>query len=207
MKLLPRKQTFFDLFEQHASALVDICQELRDMLRHFDRLEERQARIKDLEHRCDEITHSVFTEMHGSFITPLDKEDITALASGLDDIADLVDSAGTRFLMYRIPEASAESKRLSDFLVQCVQVLQGAVSCLRGNRDPNKVIDACHKIHDLENQSDTVYHGGLEKLFNTPGINPIEVIKWKEIYEHLEMAVDKCEDVANVVEAIHLKYS
>jgi predicted phosphate transport protein (TIGR00153 family) len=207
MNLLPRKKTFFDLFEQHASSLVDICQELRDLLHHFDRLEERQARIKALEHQCDEITHSVFTEMHASFITPLDKEDITSLASGLDDIADFVEAAGIRFLIYRIPEASPESTQLADLLLQCVQVLQGAVSCLRGSRDLNKVINACREIHGLENQSDTVYHGALERLFNTPGIDPIQVIKWKEIYEHLEMAVDKCEDVANVVEAIQLKYS
>ena len=207
MKLLPQKTTFFDLFDRHTANLVMICHEVRDMLHHFDRLEERQAKIKDLEHQCDELTHTMFSEMHATFVTPLDKEDIAALASGLDDIADYTEASSVRFLIYQIPESSGESRQLADLLLQCVEILQGAVACLRSNRELDKVIGACRDIHRLENQSDTVYQAALGRLFNTPDVNPIEVIKWKEIYERLEMAVDKCEDVSNVIEAIQLKYS
>jgi uncharacterized protein Yka (UPF0111/DUF47 family) len=100
-----------------------------------------------------------------------------------------------------------ESRQLADLLLRCVEVLQSAVSCLRSSRELDKVSDFCRDIHQLENESDTVYQSALGKLFNTPDVDPIHVIKWKEIYERLEMAVDKCEDVSNTIEAIQLKYA
>jgi predicted phosphate transport protein (TIGR00153 family) len=207
MRLLPQKTSFFDLFDQHADALVTIARELRDMLTFFDQLPERQARIKELEHRCDEITHALAREMHGTFITPLDKEDIAALYSGLDDVADSADAAAVRLIIYQIPESSAESRELAELLVRAVEVLQGAVCCLRTTRDRDRIFEACRQIHTLENESDAIYRRALGKLFNTPGVDPIAVLKWKEIYERLEMAVDKVEDVSNVLEAIQLKYA
>lgn len=207
MPLLPKKTSFFDLFDQHASNLVLIAQELRDMLDQFDRLEERQARIKAIEHACDEITHAIATEMHATFVTPLDKEDIAAIASGLDDIADYTDAASVRISLYQITASSPESRDLAVLLVQCTEVLKEAVSCLRSNRNRDRVIAACREIHRIENESDSVYRRALGTLFNTPGVDPILVLKWKEIYERIEMAVDKCEDVSNIVESIQLKYS
>jgi predicted phosphate transport protein (TIGR00153 family) len=207
MRLLPRTTSFFDLFDRHTNNLVRIAQELRDMLQYFDRLEERQARIKDLEHECDEITHTLATEMHATFVTPLDKEDIAAIASGLDDIADYADAASVRISLYQIPESSVESRDLAELLVQTTEVLRDAVACLRSNKNRDQVIRACREIHRLENESDAVYRRALGKLFNTPGIDPILVLKWKEIYERIEMAVDQCEDVSNVLEAIQLKYA
>ena len=207
MGLLPKKTPFFDLFDQHAANLVLIAQELRDMFDHFDRLEERQARIKDLEHACDEITHALATEMHATFITPLDKEDIAAIASGLDDVADYADAASVRLSLYQIPASSEEARDLARLLVKCTEVLQDAVGCLRSNRNKDRVIRACREIHTIENESDAVYRRALGTLFNTPGVDPILVLKWKEIYERIEMAVDKCEDVSNVIESIQLKYS
>lgn len=207
MPLLPRKTSFFDLFDQHASNLVLIAQELRDMLDQFDRLDERQARIKALEHDCDEITHAIVTEMHATFVTPLDKEDIAAIASGLDDIADYTDAASVRISLYQITASSSESRDLAVLLVQCTEVLKGAVACLRNNKSRDRVITACREIHRIENESDTVYRRALGSLFNTPGVDPILVLKWKEIYERIEMAVDKCEDVSNIIESIQLKYS
>jgi len=207
MRLLPRKTSFFDLFDQHAGNLVLIAQELRDMLDQFDRLEERQARIKALEHDCDEITHAIVSEMHATFVTPLDKEDIAAIASGLDDIADYTDAASVRISLYQISASSPESRALAVLLVQCTEVLKDAVACLRSNKNRDRVITACREIHRIENESDTVYRRALGTLFNTPGVDPILVLKWKEIYERIEMAVDKCEDVSNIVESIQLKYS
>jgi hypothetical protein len=207
MRLFPQKTSFFDKFDDQAARLVLISKELREMLHRFDRLPERQARIKELEHECDEITHSLATEMHATFVTPLDKEDIAAIASGLDDIADYVDAAGVRIGLYQIPESTAEARQLADLLVEVVEILKNAVTCLRTNREREKVISCAREIHRLENESDTVYRRALGNLFNTPGIDPILVLKWKEIYERLEMAVDQCEDVSNVLEAIQLKYA
>lgn len=207
MRFLPQKTEFFDLFDQQVGYLVQISQELRDLFRQFDQLTERQARIKDLEHQCDEVTHQLATEMHATFVTPLDKEDIQALSSGLDDIADYIDAAGVRVVLYQIPESSPEARQLAELLLQCVQVLHDAVTCLRHVRQRDRILTAARRIHELENESDAVYRRALGTLFNTPGIDPILLLKWKEIYERIEMAVDQVEDVSNVLEAIHLKYS
>ena len=206
MKLLPRKTTFFDLFDQHAANLVEICEALRDMLQHFDRLEERKAHVKALEHRGDEITHELARQMNATFVTPLDKEDIAQLYSGLDDVVDYVDAAADRFLLYKISSVTPEARELTDLMVETGRVLQGGVNCIRSTRKGDQIMIACREIHRLENESDTIYRRALGTLFNEPGIDPIEVIKWKEIYERLEMAVDKMEDVSNVLESIQLKY-
>lgn len=206
MKLLPQKTVFFDLFDQHAENLVAIANELRDMLHAFDRLEERQARIKDLERACDQITHQLANETHATFVTPLDKEDLADIASGLDDVADYIDAAAVRLLMYQIPASSPESRELSVLIVQATEVLQGAVRRLRSSKERAQIIEACRQLHTIENESDAVYRRALGNLFNAPGADPIMVLKWKEIYERLEMAVDKVEDVSNVLEAIQFKY-
>lgn len=207
MRLVPQKTSFFDLFDRHAALLVTMAREVRDLFQQFDRIEERQAHIKDLEHQCDEITHAIASEMHATFVTPLDKDDIAAIASGLDDVADYADAASVRVILYQISETSPESAELADLLLQCTQVLQGAVNCVRTFKDRERIIAACRDIHRIENESDTVYRRALGTLFNSPGADPITVMKWKEIYERLEMAVDKCEDVSNVLEAIQMKYS
>lgn len=206
MKLIPQKTLFYDLFDQHADNLVAIASELRDMLQAFDRLEERQARIKALEHACDEITRQLANATHATFVTPLDKEDIVAIASGLDDVADYTDAAAIRLLMYQIPESSPESRELSVLLVLATETLRGAVHRLRSSKERELIIAACRELHAIEKESDAIYRRALSNLFNAPGADPIMVLKWKEIYERLEMAVDKVEDVSNILESIQLKY-
>ena len=206
MRLLPRKTSFFDRFDDHAATLVEIARELRAMLHEFDRLPERQARIKELEHHCDQLTHDLATETHATFVTPLDKEDIIAIASGLDDVADYADAVAVRIVLYQIPESTPEARQRADLLLETTVALQQAVSCLRSTKEHHKNINVCRDIHRLENLSDSAYRRALGTLFNTPGIDPIMVLKWKEIYERLEMAVDQCEDVSNVIESIQLKY-
>lgn len=207
MRLLPQKNLFYDLFDRHADILVTMCRELRDLVTHFDRIEERQLHIKDLERQLDQITHDLATETHATFVTPLDKEDIADIASGLDDIADYADAVAIRFPLYQIPESTPESRELAELLVQSVETLAVAVKCLRSGKDRDKIIKACRDLHRLENESDTIYRKAMGELFNRPGVDPIFVLKWKEIYERLEMAIDMCEDVSNVLESIQLKYS
>lgn len=207
MRLLPQKTLFYDLFDKHAATLVQMCRELRDLLQTYDRVEERQQHIKALERECDQITHDLATETHATFVTPLDKEDIVAMASGLDDIADYADAAAIRFPLYQIPESTPESRELAELLVQCVELLASAVSGLRSGKERDRIIAACRELHRLENESDTIYRRAMGELFNRPGADPIFVLKWKEIYERLEMAIDKCEDVSNALETIQLKYS
>ena len=207
MRLLPRKTSFFDLFDQHAATLVTMCRELRDLVHQYDDLERRQASIKELERKCDQLTHDLATETHATFVTPLDKEDIAAIASGLDDIADYADAAAVRFVLYKIPESTPASRQLADLLLQSAEILAAAVGELRSSKGRDRVIKACRDLHRIENETDHVYRAAMGDLFNTPGVDPIFVLKWKEIYERLEMAVDMCEDVSNVLESIQLKYN
>ena len=207
MKLLQRKTPFYDLFDRHADKLVTLSEELCEMFRKFDRLEERQAKIKQYEHDCDEITHELATEMHATFVTPLDKEDIADMASGLDDIADYADAVAVRLTLYQIPECRPDAVDLATTLVESVRVLRDAVKALRSGKERAKIIQCCRELHRLENESDSIYRTALGNLFNAPNADPILVLKWKEIYERLEMAVDKCEDVSNVLESIQLKYA
>ena len=207
MRLLGQKVQFYDLLERSGDNIVRMCEDFAQTLVEFRDLEARQSALKDLEHEGDRLTHELFSSMHGTFVTPLDKDDLAALAGGLDDIADYVDAAGDRFLMYRIAEPTSEAREMAALLLQTARLVVSTVHELRrmGNRDG--FFRAFREIHELENQSDAVYRRALSSLFNTPGVDPIFVLKWKEIYERMEMAVDKCEDVANVVESVILKYA
>jgi len=207
LRLLGQKTDFYDLLDRHGENLIRMCEQFAQTLVEYTDLEARQAALKDLEHEGDRITHELFSSMHATFITPLDKDDLAALAGGLDDIADYVDAAGDRFLMYRIAEPSPEAREMATLLLATARVVVSTVRELRklGNREG--FFRAFREIHDLENQGDAIYRRALSNLFNTPDVEPIFVLKWKEIYERIEMAVDKCEDVANVVESVVLKYA
>ncbi len=207
MRLLPRKTLFFDLLDRQADTIVALSQQFVEMIDNFTDLETKQAAIKDLERAGDRVTHEFFNSMHGTFVTPLDKDDMAALASGLDDVADLIDAAAERLLLYKIDHPTAEARDLAHLMLATVAQLADLVRRLRELRDREAFFRSFREIHDLENQSDTVYRRALGNLFNAPDVNPIYVLKWKEIYERMETSVDKCEDVANVIEGIVLKYA
>jgi uncharacterized protein len=205
MRFGPSRDSFYDLFEKHVDTVLMMCQELKELLTHYDRLSERQGRIKDLEHRCDQLTHEIAIKLHTHLILPLDAEDIAATASGLDDIADYVDAAAVRFELYRIEESTPEARALADLLVSTVTVLQEAVPLLRHHQEHERLLTLCREVKRLEGAADNVYRHALGLLFNAPGADPILVMKWQEIYQRLEQAVDKCDDVANVLEGVKFK--
>jgi uncharacterized protein len=198
-------RSIYDLFDQHAGNIVLMSTELRDMLREFDRLPERQTRIKGLELECDRINHELAGEMHSSFILALDQNDISAIINGLDDVADSIDDVATRITLYQIPQSSPDAASLAELVLQSVTVLQEAISHLR-NLSRRPADDVCREIKRLEHEGDEVYRGALGRLFNAPGIDPILLFKWQEVYELLERALDQCDDVANCIEGIQLKY-
>lgn len=207
MRLLPRNTLFYDLLEQQADNVVAICERLCDLVTDFRDVEARQNAIKDLEHAGDQLTQELFRSMLSTFITPLDKDDLAALASGLDDVVDYVDAAASRFVIYRIEQPTEEAVELAGLLLTLARSVAQMVRALRDLHGKDTLMEAFREMHDLENRTDSVYRKALGNLFNTPGVDPIYVIKWKEIYERMEMAADKCEDVANVVEGIVLKYA
>ncbi|MDD2252328.1 MAG: DUF47 domain-containing protein [Dehalococcoidales bacterium] len=202
--LTPREEKFFSLFEASATNLVDISQALKDMVNIWDSVEERAQKIADLEHRGDSITHEIIALLHRTFVTPFDREDIAMLAQSMDDVADLIHSAADDMNLYRIDQPTIQSVELADNILQGTIELKKAVPLLRHRSDLKDMLKHCIEINRLENVADRVYRKALAELFND-NTDAIRVIKWREIYQHLETATDRCEDVANVLEGVALK--
>jgi uncharacterized protein len=206
MRLLPRDEKFFDLFTSVASLSVDAAKLQLDLLR-ADPIRRHAIvdAIKRLEHQADEITHEVVTRLDRVFITPLDREDIHLLASRLDDVVDLIDGAAHRVEMYHAGTAPAGAILLAEVVVRATQALQVAVQSLEKNKN-RTVLDACEQVKRLEEEGDSVYHEWVAKLFDGSP-DPLDVIKWKEIYDTMENTLDHMEDVGNVLESISIKHA
>jgi uncharacterized protein len=204
--LLPKEYSFFDFFEQHASKCVEGTQALLHMLRDVRAAAEYAKIVKDIEHAGDKITHHTLETLHKTFITPLDRDEIHQLISGMDDILDFVDATGQRIVMYDIQDVTPEAHELGTVLLEAVEQVQEAVSGLRGLKYPMDVLKICVEINRLENEGDAILRKSMARLFKE-STDPIYIIKWKEIYEFLENALDSCEDVANLIEGIVLEHA
>lgn len=201
--LMPRETVFFDLFEEAARNVHRGAEALAEVFRKWDNIAERAKKIKDIEHAGDDLTHRIAERLNKTFITPLDREDIHAIASGLDDILDFIDTTASRLVMYEVPAPLEDAVALADCLVSSSSAVVDAIQRLRDLRDPNGVLKQCVVIHALENKGDQIAQRGLATLFKTAQV--IDIIKWKDIYQDLETATDRCEDVANVLEAVVIK--
>jgi len=204
--VLPRDDTFFDLFDQLAAKVLEAARALEETFERWDRLEERVRNITDLEHVCDEITHRTFDKLNSTFITPLEPEDIHTLISRLDDIVDHIDSVAGRLVIYAVKEPTEEAKLLSQVLTRACVEVQKSVAGLRNMKDPEMLRRLSVEINRLENESDDVLRLALRRLFAQKG-DVLEVIKLKELYEKLESAVDRCEDVADVIQTVVLRHA
>jgi len=198
---LSNDKAFFSIFADLVERIEEAASLLKTMVGTGERPEEYATRIKKVEHECDELTHEVVRKLNTTFITPFDREDIHDLAVKLDDVVDLIDSTADRMVAFGIAWTSTQVQDLVDVLSRQTVVLRKAVSNL-GKHD--HLLDYCVEIHALENEGDRLFHAGLISLFDTVK-DPIELLKQKEIIEKVEHATDKCEDVANVLEAIVLK--
>ncbi len=174
------------------------------MVETWDYVEERAKTISDIEHKGDSITHEIIALLHQSFVTPFDREDIATLAQSMDDVADLVHSAADDMNLYRIDKPTEQSIELAGIILLGTLELKKAVPLLRYRKDLKTMLIHCVEINRLENLADRVYRQALAELFNGD-TEAIQVIKWREIYQHLETATDRCEDVANVLEGVALK--
>jgi hypothetical protein len=204
--ILPRHENFFELFEEAARNLGDTGAALQEVVRlgsNHDR-REKISRIEALEHKGDEITHRIFSELSSSFITPFDREDIHSLASAIDDILDYIQGAAKRITLYGVDEFPPEGIALADKLKQAIDELAAAVPLLRDMSNKDQVLGASVRINSLENQADDIFDNAIAGLFKK-STDPIELIKIKEILVGLETASDKCEDAANTLESIILK--
>jgi predicted phosphate transport protein (TIGR00153 family) len=205
---VPKDRKFFPLFEEAAANLAMMGEKLIEVVNAAS-AEERLVKIKEienLEHRGDEITHIIFLELSKNFITPFDREDIHTLASAIDDVADFIHGSTSRILHYKLSHISEHVKKLAELTMQSTKELQKAVRELRNMKNIRAITDACVRINSIENQSDYVFDTGVANLFEFE-TNALEVIKQKEVLSALETATDKCEDAANVIESIIVKYA
>ena len=205
--LFPRGGTeFFDFFERHAAKTLEAAKLLRDMLAHPKDAEQEAARIKSIEHEGDQLTHGAIELLHKTFLTPIDRSDIHLLASRLDDILDLIDSTAERVWLYKLRVAEPDVVSLASVLIKAVTEVQKAMTQLRNLKDRDGIIRTCMEINRYENEGDALIRKAVARLFNEEH-DAVRVMKWKEIYDYLEDAVDRCEDVANVLEGVALEYA
>ncbi len=204
--LLPKTTDFFDFFEAHSKLSVETCRELHAMMQPGGDIALRAARIKDLEREADSVTHACTEALHKTFITPVDRADILKLIQRMDDIVDSVESIASRVVLYEISEPRNEAQKLAEVLVRASLEIASAVSGLRDMKNGDHIKQHCIVLFDLENQGDDLMRAALAELFKNES-NPIEVIKWKEIFERLERATDRCESVANIILGIVIEAS
>ncbi len=202
--LIPKEEQYFALFRQMSSYIYDASSSLVEMLEgRQSEFASHLTHIKSVENACDELIHSIVTKLNSSFITPFDREDIYLLSGALDDVVDLIDDAARALVMYNVAEATQHARRFGGVIQRMAVQLHEVVSQLER---PAGISPRLVEIHRLENEGDDLYHDAISELFaGTP--DPLTVFKWKEIYEKLEATVDRCENVANIIESVIIKHA
>ena len=203
-KLLPKKSEFFGLFSRHAALGVEGALLLEALFADLRSVEEQSRRIRDVEHQADTICQQTMELLHSSFITPMERGNIHDLSSRLDDIMDHIEATSQKLWLYEITVATPEAPEMSQLLVRATQALQKAVDALSDLRDPGRIRALCNEVKAVEKENDRLLRRATARLFKEEQ-DPKMLIKWKEIYENIEDAVDRCEDVANVVEGVVLE--
>jgi uncharacterized protein len=207
MHVLPRELCFFQYFEAHAEKTVEGCELFLDLACGADDSSSLCSRIKEVESACDKITHETVASLHRVFITPLDRNDIHRLISKMDDVMDMVEAASRSIDIYEIREPSVELAAMARTLLASAKQVQEAVKGLRDIKHGHAgILENCVEINRLENESDCQLAAALVHLMNETS-DPILIIKWKEVFETVEMATDSCEDVANVIEGVVMENS
>lgn len=205
---MPKDRVFYGLFEEVSTVLTEMASVFSAAINETDE-NKKAALIKsleDLEHKNDEITHTIFIELGRNFITPFDREDIHSLATSLDDIADFLWGAAKRITNYSIHDGDQITQEFANVISKSIKALNKAVKELRDMKDLRSITESCVMINSLENEGDELLDTAMLHLFSA-SIDPIELIKKKDLYEMLEIVTDKCEDAANVIESIIIKYA
>jgi predicted phosphate transport protein (TIGR00153 family) len=201
VSIFPRQEDFFVLFRRQGAIVRQGCEQLLDMMERFEDLEAKAARLKNTEHEGDVVTHEIFEKLNRTFVTPLEREDIHGLASGLDDLLDAVEAIGSRLVLFKVPETTPESRALAHILVQCGTQVEQAVNNLKNLKHLSSFTI---ELNRLENEADAISRTVVADLFNGRH-DPIDVLRWKELYGRLEAAADIAEDIANIIDGIVLK--
>jgi predicted phosphate transport protein (TIGR00153 family) len=205
-RLMPKSDEFFDDFDAQADATVRGAKLLCDLLDDFTDLERKVQAIKEVEHQGDEIAHRAFERLHRQFITPFDRAEIHEMLARIDDVLDLIDATSERLFLYEVGAVPQAARDLARLLVPCTEQLQEAVRALREIKNPSQILRACREIKGLETAADSLARAAIAALFKS-GADALSIIKWKEIYDLMETATDRCDDVANVIEGVVLEHA
>ncbi|MBI4583733.1 MAG: DUF47 domain-containing protein [Planctomycetes bacterium] len=200
--LFPKNDRFFDLFELSASNIRLAAEQLLLMVKDFSNIEEKAARLKDVESEGDQITHDIIDFLNSSFITPIDREDIYALAGKLDDVLDEIEGVASRLHLFAVQKPTPECIELVEIVVKATEAIEKAI---KGLKKYSGLKEFIVEIHSLENQADQITRKMTAQLFQNGSSDVVNLIKWKEIYSRLEHTADRCEDVANIIEDIAVK--
>jgi len=204
--LMPHEGRFFTYFSEHAALILQGAVELKAMMDNMRETESRAHNIKAIETRADTVTYETIQLLHKTFITPIDRDEIHQLITRMDDILDLMEDVSQSVFLYDIRKIPDEAKRLADICVACAEKVKAAVDLLNNMGNAEKIMKICGEIDRLETDADQVLRSAMAKLFRNEA-DTRELIKLKEIYEHLEAVTDKCEDVANIIEGIVIENS
>jgi predicted phosphate transport protein (TIGR00153 family) len=205
--LMPRGDKFFDLFEVSSKNMVKAAHSLKDLIYNWDGIDQKLEEMDKIEHQGDTITHEIMFQLNRSFITPFDREDIGLMANSLDDVTDLIQATADTMVLYKVKQPGNRARELADIIVQITTEVEIVMPSLRHhNANLEKILNSCVEINRLENVADKIYRTALKELFED-STDIADIIKWREIYEHMESATDMCEDVANVIESVALKHA
>ena len=205
-RFLPREEDFFTLFERHAALTVEGAKQFVTLVSGGQNVRALAARIKEIEHETDVITHACVERLHTTFITPFDRDDIHRLITRMDDVMDFIESASERMALYELREMTREVQDLAAVLVRATEAVARAVAGLRNVSRAQGMLEHCIEVNRLENEGDEILRNAVATLFKG-GSDPLFVMKWKEVYEALENATDRCEDVANIIEGVVLEHA
>jgi uncharacterized protein len=204
-----RDGIFYDAFDSHAACLVEAAKALAATFENIAEAGAFAEKIRDLEHQGDKITHETIARLHKIWITPFDASDIRGLITALDDVLDLTEAVSERVVLFEIHEVEADAKQLSQVLVKSCEAVARAIRLLPTLKRSREILDLCVEINRLENEADRTYRHALATLYRANGSPQqlLDVLKWRDIYDNLEAATDRCEDVANILEGVVLEYS
>lgn len=204
--LKKKEDIFFELFAESATKVVAVGEAFMDLVKHYENVPEKVARIKEMETECDMQVHKILKKLNSSFITPLDREDIYEIAKEIDDIVDSLEEVANRFLIFEVKAMRPEAVAMTEIILQSIIELEMLFQNLSQIKKGDIIMEKIIEVNCLENQGDVIYRQALHTLFKEEK-DPIELIKWKHIYEQLEESLDSCENVANMAEGVVMKYA
>ncbi len=203
---IPREEKFFDLFADCAANTVKAARMLKELVDNCTNVKEKFDKITEVEHAGDAVAHQIFELLHRTFVTPFDREDMAVLAHSLDDITDVIEAVASAMYLYKVAQPSRWARELADTIVQSAVEVEAAVSRLKRRAEFKQILEKCVEINRLENMADELFRSAIAELFENPK-DTVHLIKWREIYELMESATDRCEDVSNALEGIVLKHA